>query len=30
MGNCALSVFDIYPDNAVMRLYNDDSHLREQ
>jgi broad specificity phosphatase PhoE len=29
MGNCALSVFDIYPDNAVMRLYNDDSHLRE-
>ena len=28
MGNCALSVFDIYPDNGVMRLYNDTSHLK--
>ena len=27
MANCALSVFDIYPDNAVMCLYNDTSHL---
>ncbi len=27
MGNCALSVFDIYTDNAVMLLYNDTSHL---
>ena len=27
MGNCSLSVFDIYPDNAVMLLYNDTSHL---
>ena len=27
MGNCALSIFDAYPDNAVMRLYNDTSHL---
>ncbi len=27
MSNCSLSVFDIYPDNAVMLLYNDTSHL---
>ena len=27
MGNCSLSVFDIYSNNAVMRLYNDTSHL---
>ena len=27
MYNCSLSVFDIYPDNAVMLLYNDTSHL---
>lgn len=30
MGNCNLSIFDLYPNNAVMRLYNDDSHLRGQ
>ena len=27
MANCGLSVIDTYPDNAVMRLYNDTSHL---
>ncbi len=27
MTNCGLSVLDIYPDNAVLRLYNDSSHL---
>ena len=27
MSNCSLSVLDIYPDNAVLRLYNDTSHL---
>ena len=27
MANCGLSVFDTYPDNAVLRLYNDTSHL---
>lgn len=27
MANCGLSVLDIYPDNAVLRLYNDTSHL---
>ncbi len=27
MGNCAISVFELYPDNGVMRLYNDTSHL---
>ena len=27
MGNCALSVFELYSDNGVMRLYNDASHL---
>ncbi len=27
MYNCSLSVFDTYPDNAVLRLYNDTSHL---
>ena len=27
MTNCGLSVLDIYPDNAVLRLYNDTSHL---
>ena len=27
MGNCSLSVFDTYPDNTVMLLYNDTSHL---
>lgn len=25
--NCSLSVVHIYPDNAVLRLYNDTSHL---
>jgi broad specificity phosphatase PhoE len=25
--NCGLSVVDVYPDNAVLRLYNDTSHL---
>ena len=25
--NCGLSIIDTYPDNAVMRLYNDTSHL---
>ena len=27
MGNCSLSAFDTYPDNTVMLLYNDTSHL---
>lgn len=27
MHNCALTVIRIYPDNAVMHLYNDTSHL---
>ena len=27
MSNCSLSVFDTYPDNAVLRLYNDTSHM---
>ena len=27
MSNCSLSVFDTYPDNAILRLYNDTSHL---
>ncbi len=27
MANCGLSVLDTYPDNAVLRLYNDTSHL---
>lgn len=27
MHNCALSVIHIYPNNAVMHLYNDTSHL---
>ena len=27
MGNCSLSIFDTYTDNAVMLLYNDTSHL---
>ena len=27
MSNCSLSVFDTYTDNAVLRLYNDTSHL---
>ena len=27
MGNCALSIVETYPDNAVLRLYNDRSHL---
>ena len=27
MSNCSLSVFDTYSDNAVLRLYNDTSHL---
>lgn len=29
MHNCALSVIRIYPNNAVMHLYNDTSHLTE-
>ncbi len=28
--NCSLSVVDIYPDNAVLRLHNDTSHLDGQ
>ena len=28
MGNCALSIIRVYPDNAVMHLYNDTSHLK--
>jgi len=27
MGNCALSIVETYSDNAVLRLYNDRSHL---
>ena len=27
MANCGLSIIDTYPDNAVLRLYNDTSHL---
>jgi broad specificity phosphatase PhoE len=27
MANCNLSIIDTYPDNAVLRLYNDTSHL---
>lgn len=27
LSNCSLSVLDVYPDNAVLRLYNDTSHL---
>ena len=27
MSNCSLSIFDTYPDNAVLSLYNDTSHL---
>jgi broad specificity phosphatase PhoE len=27
MGNCALSIVCTYPDNAVLHLYNDTSHL---
>ncbi len=27
LSNCSLSVVDVYPDNAVLRLYNDTSHL---
>ena len=27
MANCGLSVVDIYSDNAVLRLFNDTSHL---
>lgn len=27
MGNCGLTVIDTYWDNAVLRLYNDTSHL---
>ena len=27
LANCGLSVVDIYPDNCVLRLYNDTSHL---
>ena len=27
LDNCGLSVVDVYPDNSVLRLYNDTSHL---
>ena len=27
ISNCSLSVFDTYPDNTVLHLYNDTSHL---
>jgi broad specificity phosphatase PhoE len=27
MANCGLSVIDVYSDNAVLRLYNDTSHM---
>jgi hypothetical protein len=27
MRNCALSIIYTYPDNAVLHLYNDTSHL---
>lgn len=26
-GNCTLTIIDTYPDNAVLRLFNDGSHL---
>ena len=26
-GNCTLTIVDTYPDNAVLRLFNDGSHL---
>lgn len=29
MHNCALSIIRVYPDNAVMHLYNDSSHLKD-
>ena len=29
MHNCALSVVRTYPDNSVMHLYNDNSHLKD-
>ncbi|MDE2779967.1 MAG: histidine phosphatase family protein [Chloroflexota bacterium] len=29
MHNCALSVVRTYPDNSVMHLYNDTSHLKD-
>ena len=29
MANCSLTIIDTYWDNAVMRLYNDTSHLAE-
>ncbi len=29
MHNCALSIIRAYPDNAVMHLYNDTSHLTD-
>ena len=29
MHNCALSIIRTYPDNSVMHLYNDTSHLKE-
>ena len=28
-GNCTLSIVDTYHDNAVLRLFNDGSHLAE-
>jgi broad specificity phosphatase PhoE len=28
MGNCALSIIATYPENAVLYLYNDTSHLK--
>jgi broad specificity phosphatase PhoE len=27
MGNCSVSIIRTYPDNAVLHLYNDTSHL---
>ena len=30
MGNCALSIVRVYPNNAVMHLYNDTSHFKEK
>lgn len=30
MQNCALSVIRVYPENAVMHLYNDTSHLGDE
>jgi broad specificity phosphatase PhoE len=29
MANCGLSVVDVFPDNAVLRLFNDTCHLDE-